>query len=365
MKFIDLNIQQVLIRDKINENIKNVLDHGQYILGPEVDELEKQLSQYVGVKHCIGVSSGTDALLIAMLALDIAPGDEVITPAFNYVATAEVAKLIGAVPVYIDIDPLTYNINPELILKKITNKTKVIIPTSLYGQCADMDAINQLSDRYGLPVIEDGAQSFGASYKSRRSCSLSTIGVTSFFPTKPLGAYGDGGAIFTDDDDLAILIRQISRHGQDYKYHHIRVGVNGRLDTLQAAVLLAKLDLFDKEVEEREKLGKKYSDMLNESGIKTTPYIEPHNRSVYAQYTIRIKNRDKVIKLLKKNGIPTAIHYPMPLHLQPSVNDPESNVPESVSASKEVLSLPFYPYLTDGEIEEIANKLRDSIFNTL
>jgi len=365
MQFIDLHAQQALIREKIDQNIKNVLDHGQYILGPEVNILEERLADYVGVKHCIGVSSGTDALLIAMMALKVGTGDEVIMPSFTYIATAETAVLLGAKPVYVDIDPVTYNMDPELIARNITARTRAIIPVSLYGQCADFDSINEIANQYNLPVIEDGAQSFGARYKSRTSCSLSTIGTTSFFPSKPLGAYGDAGAIFTNSDELALKMRQISRHGQDGRYHHIHVGVNGRLDTLQAAVLLAKLDIFDQEVSSRNILGGELSKILHAREIDTYPRIEKFNQSVYAQYTIRVNDRDAVAASLKEQGVPTAIHYPCPIHLQPAYNCKATFAPESIRASEQVLSLPFHPYITKPELIKIADAIQNSIKSCL
>ena len=258
IEFIDLKNQQARIKDKIDAGIQRVLSHGQYILGPEVTELEDRLADFVGAKYCISCANGTDALQIVQMALGVGPGDEVITPGFTYVATAETVALLGAKPVYVDIDPRTYNLDPQLLEAAITPRTKAIIPVSLYGQCADFDAINAIASKYGIPVIEDAAQSFGASYKGKRSCNLSTVACTSFFPSKPLGCYGDGGAIFTNDDELATAIRQIARHGQDRRYHHIRVGVNSRLDTLQAAILLPKLEIFEEEIALRQKVAAEY-----------------------------------------------------------------------------------------------------------
>lgn len=252
IEFIDLKAQQTRIKDKIDAGIQRVLAHGQYILGPEVAELEEKLADFVGAKYCITCANGTDALQIAQMALGIGPGDEVITPGFTYIATAETVALLGAKPVYVDIDPRTYNLDPTLLEAAITPRTKAIIPVSLYGQCADFDAINAIAAKYGIPVIEDAAQSFGATYKGKRSCNLTTIACTSFFPSKPLGCYGDGGAIFTNDDELAVVLRQIARHGQDRRYHHVRVGVNSRLDTLQAAILLPKLEIFEDEIQLRQ-----------------------------------------------------------------------------------------------------------------
>lgn len=312
IEFIDLKNQQARIKDKIDAGIQRVLSHGQYILGPEVTELEDRLADFVGAKYCISCANGTDALQIVQMALGVGPGDEVITPGFTYVATAETVALLGAKPVYVDIDPRTYNLDPQLLEAAITPRTKAIIPVSLYGQCADFDAINAIASKYGIPVIEDAAQSFGASYKGKRSCNLSTVACTSFFPSKPLGCYGDGGAIFTNDDELATAIRQIARHGQDRRYHHIRVGVNSRLDTLQAAILLPKLEIFEEEIALRQKVAAEYDLSLKQVGIGT-PFIEVNNISVYAQYTVRMDNRESVQASLKAAGVPTAVHYPIPL----------------------------------------------------
>ena len=274
MQFIDLKAQYLQIKENVDKRIQKVLDHQRFIMGPEVQELEERLADYVGVKHCLGVANGTDALQISMMAIGIKPGDEVITTPFSFIATAETIVLLGAKPVFVDIDPKTYNISPNLIEQAITDKTKAIMPVSLYGQCAEFNKINQIAKKHKLPVIEDGAQSFGATYKGKRSCSLSTIACTSFFPSKPLGAYGDAGACFTDDDEIAKAIREIRVHGQDRRYHHPRIGVNGRLDTLQAAILLAKFDIFPQEVEARSKIGQKYSELLKNTEV-ITPYIEP------------------------------------------------------------------------------------------
>lgn len=355
--FIDLKTQQALIKDKIDLGIQRVLEHGQYILGPEVTELEQKLAEFVGAKHCISCANGTDALQIAQMALGIGVGDEVITPGFTYIATAETVAQLGAKPVYVDIDPKTYNLNPALLEAAITPKTKAIIPVSLYGQCADFDAINAIAAKYNLPVIEDAAQSFGATYKGRKSCNLTTIACTSFFPSKPLGCYGDGGAIFTNDDNLAVILRQIARHGQDRRYHHIRVGVNSRLDTLQAAILLPKFEILPDEIEKRQQIAAIYNRMLAEIGITSTPYIEEHNLSVYAQYTIRVKNRDAVQNKLKDLGIPTAVHYPIPLNKQPAVADASVSMPVGDNAAEEVMSLPMHPYLTVDQIQKIVNAL--------
>jgi UDP-2-acetamido-2-deoxy-ribo-hexuluronate aminotransferase len=343
MEFIDLKAQYRRIGDDVRLRINTVLDHGQYILGPEVAELEEKLAAYVGVKHCIAVASGTDALLIAMMGAGVGPGDEVITPSFTYIATAETARVLGARPVCVDIDPLTYNIDPNLLEAAITPKTKAIVPVNLYGQCADMDRINSVAAKHNIPVIEDAAQSFGATYKGRKSCSLSHIGATSFFPSKPLGCYGDGGALFSNDDKLAVAMRQISRHGQDRRYHHVHVGINGRIDTLQAAILLAKFQLFEEEVHKRIDIGSRYTEMLKD--ITQTPVIEPHNTCVYAQYTVSVDDREWVITKLKEAGIPTAVHYPLPIHRQPAFLQPDVQLLHSERAAERVLSLPMHPYL--------------------
>lgn len=345
MEFIDLRAQQVLLREKIDLAIKNVLAHGKYILGPEVNLLEERLACFVGVKHCITVANGTDALQIAQMALGVGPGDEIITPGFNYIATAESAALLGATPVYVDVNPLTFNLDHTLLEAAITPATKAIIPVSIYGQCADYDEINSIAKKYGIPVIEDAAQSFGATYKGKKSCGLTTIACTSFFPSKPLGCYGDGGAIFTNDDDLALLIRQISRHGQERRYHHVRLGVNSRLDTLQAAILLPKLDIFEDEILQREKVAASYNQKLSALNILATPYIEEYNSSVFAQYTIRVEDRNAVQAKLRERGVPTVVHYPVPLNKQPAVKNDTVLLAIGDRVANEVLSLPMHPYL--------------------
>ncbi len=366
LPFIDLASQQLAIRPLIERNVEKMLRHGQYVMGPEVTELETKLADYVGVKHCISASSGTDTLMIAMMALDIGDGDEVITTPFTFIATGEMIALLGAKPVFVDIDPRTYNIDPAKIEAAITPKTKAIMPVSLYGQCADFDAINAIADKHGLTVIEDAAQSFGATYKGRKSCALSTVGSTSFFPSKPLGAYGDGGALFTNDDVLAKVMREIRVHGQEKRYYHSRIGMNGRLDTMQAAVLLAKLERFDWEVEQRNKLGERYSGLINKQIGNNpqlnivTPYVEPFNTSVYAQYTVLVKNREQVQQKLKEAGVPTAVHYPIPLHLQPafaSLGQGEGCFPISEALSKKVMSLPMGPYLSESDQLKVVEAL--------
>ncbi|MEB7642729.1 DegT/DnrJ/EryC1/StrS family aminotransferase [Acinetobacter pittii] len=356
--FIDLKKQQNRIKDKIDAGIQNVLKHGQYILGPEVIELEEKLAAYVGAKHCITCANGTDALQIAQMAFGIGLGDEVITPGFTYIATAETVALLGAKPVYVDVNPKTYNLDVEKLEAAITPRTKAIIPVSLYGQCADFDAINAIAAKYGIPVIEDAAQSFGATYKGRKSCNLSTVACTSFFPSKPLGCYGDGGAIFTNDDELAKVIRQIARHGQDKRYHHIRVGVNSRLDTLQAAILLPKLEILDDEMQARQKVAEIYNQLFSQSGINTTPFVESYNTSAWAQYTIQVDNRAEVQEKLKAQGIPTAVHYPIPLNKQPAVVDSEIHLPIGDAVAEKVMSLPMHPYLGLQEQKVIAESLK-------
>ena len=357
MEFIDLKAQQERIKAKIDAGIQKVLTHGQYILGPEVTELEEKLAAYTGAKYCISCANGTDALQIAQMALGIGVGDEVITPGFTYIATAETVALLGAKPVYVDVDPKTYNLDVNKLEAAITPRTKAIIPVSLYGQCADFDAINQVAQKYNLPVIEDAAQSFGATYKGRKSCNLSTISCTSFFPSKPLGCYGDGSAIFTHDEELATVIRQIARHGQDRRYHHIRVGVNSRLDTLQAAILLPKLEILEDEILARNVVAENYNDLFNAAGIITTPFVEEHNRCAWAQYTIQVENRAEVQEKLKAQGIPTAVHYPIPLNKQPAVADAQVSLPVGDRIAECVMSLPMHPYLTVEEQQAIVESL--------
>lgn len=357
IEFIDLKAQQARLKDKIESGIQNVLTHGQYILGPEVSELEEKLAAYVGAKYCISCANGTDALQIVQMAFGIGPGDEVITPGFTYIATAETVAVLGAKPVYVDVNPKTYNLDIEKLEAAITPRTKAIIPVSLYGQCADFDAINAIAAKYNLPVIEDAAQSFGATYKGRKSCNLSTVACTSFFPSKPLGCYGDGGAIFTNDDELAKVIRQIARHGQDRRYHHVRVGMNSRLDTLQAAILLPKLEILDDEMQARQRVAETYTKLFNEAGVLTTPFIETHNQSAWAQYTIQVENRTDVQERLKAHGIPTAVHYPIPLNKQPAVADANAVLPVGDAVAERVMSLPMHPYLIIEAQEKIVNTL--------
>jgi len=377
MQFIDLNAQQQQrlahgrsLREVIDARIAAVLDHGQYILGPEVAELEQRLAAYVEVEHAVAVASGTDALLIALMALGVTAGDEVITTPFSFIATAETIALLGAVPVYVDIDPLTYNLDPTKLEAAISGRTKAIIPVSLYGQPADFGALNAIAARHGLPVIEDGAQSFGATQHGRRSGGLSTIGTTSFFPSKPLGGYGDGGACFTNDAELADRMRRISRHGQLRRYFHTDVGVNGRIDTLQAAIVLAKLELFEAEVEARGRIGVVLSSRLQAAGITTTPQLAPGNTSVYAQYTIQLDNRPAVQASLQEQGIPTAVHYPTLLCGQPALAgqgpcaqhcQQSCGCPVAQAASERVLSLPMHPYLSEEDQDRIAAAVAQAV----
>jgi UDP-2-acetamido-2-deoxy-ribo-hexuluronate aminotransferase len=362
IEFVDLKAQQRKILPELERRMKAVLQHGRYIMGPEIQELEEKLAAYVGVKHCIAVASGTDALLISLMVLEVGAGDEVVTTPFTFISTGETIALLGTKPVFVDIDGRSYNLDPSLLEAAITPKTRAILPVSLYGQCPDMDAINVIAEKYGIPVIEDAAQSFGATYRGRKSCALSSIGCTSFFPSKPLGCYGDAGACFTDNDELATKMRWIRVHGQDRRYHHSILGINGRMDTLQAAVLLAKLEIFAEEVSERGRIGARYSELLRDAIV--TPYIEPHNTSVYAQYTVQVENREAVQEALRREGIPTAVHYPIPLHLQPvfaGLNHPEGSYPVAESVAKRVLSIPMHPYLTEDEMVRIAAAVKEAI----
>ena len=360
MQFIDLHAQQTRIKSEIDAGIARVLAHGKYIMGPEVGELEERLVDYTGAKYCISCANGTDALQIALMALGVGYGDEVITPGFSYIATAETVAVLRAKPVYVDIDLASYNMDPAALEAAITPRTKAIIPVSLYGQCADFDPINAVAKKYGLPVIEDGAQSFGGSYKGRKSGNLSTIGCTSFFPSKPLGCYGDGGAIFTSDSALATVIRQIARHGQDRRYHHIRVGVNSRLDTLQAAILLPKLNILDEEIAVRHQVAEAYGLALSGTNVAQIPQISAGNRSAWAQYTVRVRDRIRVQAILKDQDIPTAVHYPLPLNKQPAVQDEDAALPVGDMAAQEVMSLPMHPYLKTDQITCIAQALLKS-----
>ena len=369
MDFIDLKSQYRRIKPSVDARIARVLEHGAYVMGPEVVELEQALARWCGTEHCVSVASGTDALLISLMALEIGPGDEVITSPFSFFASAEVIALVGATPVFVDIDPRTYNLDPAGLEAAITSRTKAVMPVSLYGQCADFDAINAIAGRHGLAVIEDGAQSFGASYKGRRSCSLSRVGATSFFPSKPLGAYGDAGALFTDDEGLAQRMREIRLHGQDRRYHHPRLGLTGRLDSIQAAVLLAKLEIFDDELSARVRIGARYTELITEAfrdqpGLVSTPHVEPFNTCVYAQYTIEVPGREFFETRMKSRGIPTAVHYPVPVHLQPALAHlglREGCYPHAEAAARRVISLPMHPYLTQAQQELVVQAVRESV----
>lgn len=355
--FIDLAAQQDRLRESINARIAGVLAHGHYILGPEVHELEEKLAAYTGARFCISVANGTDALQIALMAIGVGPGDEVITPGFSYIATAETAALLGAKLVYVDIDPETYTLDPAQLEKAITSATKAIIPVSLYGQTPDMDAINAIAGRYDITVIEDAAQSFGATYNGRKSGNLSRIACTSFFPSKPLGCYGDGGAIFTSDDDLAKIMRQIARHGQERRYHHVRVGVNSRLDTLQAAILLPKLLILDSELAARQTAAEHYAVALGATAVGA-PRVANGRTSAWAQYTIRVDGRERFQHALMNAEIPTAVHYPLPLNKQPAVADERAVLPNGDRAAQQVISLPMHPYLTRDQIDQIAKTIK-------
>lgn len=380
MQFIDLKTQQAAIKPELDRRIAAVLDHGQYIMGPEVAELEAALASYVGTKHCISVASGTEALLIALMALGIGPGDEVITSPFTFVSTVEVIALIGATPIFVDIEPDTANIDASQIGARITTRTKAIIPVSLYGQIADLDAINAIAAHHGgIPVIEDGAQSFGATLGGRQSCSITTIGCTSFFPSKPLGCYGDGGALFTNDDDLARACREIRVHGQSKRYVHTRIGVGGRMDTLQCAIVLAKLPRFPWEVSERARIGALYTTLIHErvkgaapleagdmrqplAGVRTLA-LKPDRTRVHAQYTILLPRREEVQARLQKSGIPTAIHYPVPLNRQPAYSalGPSLATPVSDQIAEHVMSLPMGPDLSQQDMERVVDGLADAV----
>jgi UDP-2-acetamido-2-deoxy-ribo-hexuluronate aminotransferase len=356
IEFIDLKAQYRHLKEKVDERISQVLEHGQFIMGPEVRELEQKLEEYTSAKHCITVSSGTEALLISLMALGVKPCDEIITTAFTFVATAEVIALLGAIPVFVDVEPDTCNIDVSKIEVAITSKTRAIIPVSLYGQVADMDEINEIASRHGIAVIEDAAQSFGASYRGKRSCNVSTIACTSFFPSKPLGCYGDGGAIFTDNSDLAKIMREIRVHGQERRYYHTRIGVGGRMDTLQCAVVLAKLENLDWEIDQRIKIGSRYVNALgNIEGVRTLG-VRDDRTCVWGQFTLLCEDRDAILEKLNRVGVPTAVHYPIPLHIQPAyVNSCRivGNLTQTEKVAHQVLSLPMHPYLGTSEQEFI------------
>jgi UDP-2-acetamido-2-deoxy-ribo-hexuluronate aminotransferase len=361
MDFIDLKSQYRALREPVNAAIQRVLDHGQYVLGPEVAELERRLAAQVQSRHCISVASGTEALLIALMAEGIGPGDEVITTPFTFVATAEVIVLAGARPVFVDVEADTCNLDVRLLEAAITPRTRAIMPVSLYGQCADMDEINAIAARYArISVIEDAAQSFGAIYRGRHSGALSRLGCTSFFPSKPLGCYGDGGAIFTDDEALARACFEIRVHGQSARYQHTRIGVGGRMDTLQCAVLLAKLPRFDWEVQRRAVLGARYAERIRASGAAAQLVtVRPNRSSVWAQYTVLVDDRDGVQQRMQAAGIPTAVHYPKCLHQQPAYVPlcAARSMPVSESLAARVLSLPMSADLTEADMDRVVSAL--------
>ena len=365
--FIDLKSQYTALKPQIQERIERVLEHGQYIMGPEVRELEERLEEYTGAKHCITVSSGTDALLISLMALGIKPGDEVITTPFSFISTVEVIVLLGATPVFVDIVRETCNIDARKIEEKITINTRAIMPVSLYGQPANMDEINDIAARNGgIPVIEDAAQSFGATYESKKSCNLSDVGCTSFFPSKPLGCYGDGGAVFTSDDDIARACREIRVHGQSERYVHTRVGVGGRMDTLQCAIVLAKLERFDWELKQRQRVAARYAELIlghknrSVTAISSVPVVNANCTSAFAQYTLQVENRQKLQELLKESGIPTAVHYPVPLNEQPAYKQyccSSNCTPVARLVSEKVISLPMHADLGEETQKRIVEML--------
>jgi len=357
MEFIDLKSQYLASREPINARIQAVLDHGQYIMGPEVAELEARLAGFTGARHCITVASGTEALVIALMALGVKPGDEVITTPFSFIATAEAVLLVGATPVFIDVEAATGNIDARLIAERVTARTRAIMPVSLYGQPAEMDAINALAERHGLAVIEDAAQSFGATYRGRQSCNLSTIGCTSFFPSKPLGCYGDGGALFTSDDALAQAMREIRVHGQSRRYVHTRLGVGGRMDTLQCAIVLAKLERFEWELAQRRRVAADYGELLRHQLPALA--VRAERSSAYAQYTVLVDERERVRAELDAAGIPSAVHYPVPIHRQPAYAHlaPGASYPVADILSHRVLSLPMGPYLEREGVEQVVRAL--------
>lgn len=358
MEFIDLKAQQLLIKGDIDQRIADVLDHGRFVMGPEVAELEQRLADYVGIDHCITVSSGTDALLIALMALQVGPGDEVITVPYTWISTAEVISLLGAKPVFVDIDERTWNMNPERLEAAITDKTKAVIPVGIYGQSADLKAINAICEKSGnIPVIEDAAQCFGATHHGRKACSDTLIGCTSFFPSKPLGCYGDGGAVFTNDSNIAEKMRQIRVHGQARKHFHPILGLNGRMDTMQAAILIPKLAIFDSEIDKRQEVAARYSEAIHRNSDEiVTPFVADANTSVWAQYTVLSENRDELSKALKEAGVPSVSYYATPLHLQPvfeNLGHKEGDFPVTERVAEQCLSLPMNPYLSDEDIDTV------------
>lgn len=352
--FIDLKTQYQALKESIDGRIQKVLESGAYIGGPEVGELEKKLAEHTGTQHCLAVASGTDALLIPLMALGIGPGDEVITTAFSFIATAETIVLAGAKPVFVDIDKKTFNIDVKKIEAAITPKTKAIMPVSLYGQAADLEEINTLAKKYNLAVIEDTAQSYGAKYKNKKSGAVTTAAGTSFYPAKPLGCYGDGGAIFTNDSKLNTIMKEIRDHGSEKRYCHTRLGLNGRLDTIQCAILLAKMERYDWEVEQRQKIATRYTEALvgleKVDQVFSTPHIKDGNGSVWAQYTLTVSNRDLFQKKMTELQVPTAVHYPMTMADQPWYKQNVAcahDIAVSRWAAEHVVSIPMYPDMDD------------------
>ena len=363
MEFIDLKAQYGVLRETINSRIQSVLDHGQYIMGPEVKELEQRLAEWTGARHCITVASGTEALLISLMALGVGPGDEVITTPFTFVATAEMIVLLGARPVFVDAELDTCNIDASKIESAITPRTKAVMPVSLYGQPADMDEINAMAARHGIAVIEDAAQSLGAQYKGRKSCNLSTIGCASFFPSKPLGCYGDGGAVFTSDDSLALAMREIRTHGQERRYYHTRIGFGGRMDSIQCAVILGKLERFEWELEQRALIAERYARLLEPLGpVVSVPSVRSDRTSVYAQYTVRTRARQALQAGLTERGVPTAVHYPIPLHQQPAYKAmfQGASYPVAERLASEVISLPMHAYMNEATQLQIVAAVREA-----
>jgi UDP-2-acetamido-2-deoxy-ribo-hexuluronate aminotransferase len=361
--FANLQYQYQLYKQDIDAGMQTVLDGSKYIMGPQIKELEEKLAAFTGAGQCIACSSGTDALQLSLMALGVGPGDQVITTPFTFIATAEMIAHLGARPVFVDIDPVTYNIDAQKVEKAITGKTKAIIPVSLYGQPADMEAIQAVAEKHNLPVIEDAAQSFGATYQGKKSCNLSTIGCTSFFPAKPLGCYGDGGAVFTSDQTLADTIRSLRTHGQGKRYEHQYVGLGARMDTIQAAVLLAKLPHYEQEVFNRQEVAQRYSELLQDK--VTTPQVMEDRTSVWAQYSIQVPKRDELREHLSQAGVPTAVHYPKPLHVQECFSylgygPGDFKVAEEVSSK--IMSLPMNAFLTWEEQEYVAKIIANCEF---
>jgi UDP-2-acetamido-2-deoxy-ribo-hexuluronate aminotransferase len=362
--FFDLKAQYKALEKPINERIQTVLNHGQFILGPEVVECEKALSAFIGSKYCLTAASGTDGLVMALMALGVGPGDEVITTPFSFFATAEVISLVGATPVFVDIEPRSFNIDSKKIEAAITKKTKAIMPVSLYGQPADYDEINAVAARHAIPVIEDAAQSFGAPYKGKKSCNLTLVSATSFFPAKPLGCYGDGGAVFTNDEALNKKMEQIRVHGQAGRYHHVTMGINGRLDTIQCAVLIEKLKRYDWELGRRNAIAAAYSESWMSLGDRCAiPEVLPNRGSIWAQYTVRVENREAFGAKLKEKGVPTSVHYPSPLHHQPVYAHLRHlySLPEAEKAARQVISLPMFPDMTEEQVKTVIKAVKESV----